>query len=78
MPMKKKVSKARINSVTQARGNDGIGRKVRRKMIVVLVVRVASRLKIVMSVLVVKKELLYLLSVSSHRHLHLLSPDVFN
>ena len=76
MTRKKKVSKARINSVTQARGNDGIGRKVRRRMIVV---RVASRLKIVMSVLVVKKELLYLLSVSSHRHLHLLiSPDVFN
>ena len=59
MPRKKKVSKARINSVTQARGNDGIGRKVRRRMIVV-------RVKIVMSVLV------------SHRHLHLLSPDVFN
>ena len=39
---------------------------------------IVVRVKIVMSVLVVKKELLYLLSVSSHRHLHLLSPDVFN
>ena len=42
---------------------------------------IVVRVKIVMSVLVVKKELLgllCLLSVSSHRHLHLLSPDVFN